>query len=275
MLAKAQDSVEAENDNQDETVEDDDDDEASVEEEGEETVEKTQQEEGEEGGQVTGTDQEEEEEEEEEQIKPSKDAETSILFMTASEKDLPAGGTVKILIGFHNKGELNFIVDNIDASLRYPQDFSYFIQNFTVQYYDTLVEPHTEQSLAYEFTPSETFSARSFGLTILLNYKDSEGNEFRDAVLNETINIYEQEEGVDAETFFLYVLLLAIVAVIGVIVYNYFPSSKAKQQASKPIEMGTQADAGIDQNWLPMNHLKAYNNSTPRRRSPRIKKAKS
>jgi hypothetical protein len=27
-----------------------------------------------------------------------------------------------------------------------------------------------------------------------------EGNEFRDAVLNETINIYEQEEGVDAET---------------------------------------------------------------------------
>jgi hypothetical protein len=52
-----------------------------------------------------------------------------------------------------------------------------------------------------------------------------EGNEFRDAVLNETINIYEQEEGVDAETFFLYVLLLAIVAVIGVIVYNYFPSS--------------------------------------------------
>jgi hypothetical protein len=57
---------------------------------------------------------------------------------------------VKILIGFHNKGELNFIVDNIDASLRYnsttlffssslslisiimnryPQDFSYFIQN--------------------------------------------------------------------------------------------------------------------------------------------------
>jgi hypothetical protein len=30
-----------------------------------------------------------------------------------------------------------------------------------------------KQSLAYEFTPSETFSARSFGLTILLNYKDS------------------------------------------------------------------------------------------------------
>jgi hypothetical protein len=54
MLAKAQDSVEAENDNQDETVEDDDDDEASVEEEGEETVEKTQQEEGEEVDVVVG-----------------------------------------------------------------------------------------------------------------------------------------------------------------------------------------------------------------------------
>lgn len=70
---------------------------------------------------------------------------------------MPAGGTMKILVGFQNNGENNFIVDNVDASLRYnnsvihfiyapfslvishlfhryPQDFSYFIQNVRNKY---------------------------------------------------------------------------------------------------------------------------------------------
>ena len=43
--------------------------------------------------------------------------------------DLPAGEQVKLLVGFTNKGSVDFVVDSMDASFRYPQDYSFFIQN--------------------------------------------------------------------------------------------------------------------------------------------------
>ena len=43
--------------------------------------------------------------------------------------DLPAGHPVKLLVGFSNKGSQDFIVDTMDAAFRYPQDYSFYIQN--------------------------------------------------------------------------------------------------------------------------------------------------
>ena len=43
--------------------------------------------------------------------------------------DLPAGQTVKLLVGFSNKGSQDFIVESMDAAFRYPQDYSFYIQN--------------------------------------------------------------------------------------------------------------------------------------------------
>ena len=93
-----------------------------------------------------------------------------------------------------------------------------------------MVEPARQATFEYAFTPSETFNARPFGLTINLNYKDAvseitrktsrlryvnlclcekescfgfvlqEGNFFQDAVFNETINIVDADEGLDGET---------------------------------------------------------------------------
>jgi translocon-associated protein subunit alpha len=49
--------------------------------------------------------------------------------------DLPAGRLVKLLVSFQNNGSSSFIVDSIDGSFRYPQDFSYFIQNVIIIFY--------------------------------------------------------------------------------------------------------------------------------------------
>ena len=40
-----------------------------------------------------------------------------------------AGRMVKLLMGFSNNGEKDFIVESMEASFRYPQDYSFFIQN--------------------------------------------------------------------------------------------------------------------------------------------------
>jgi translocon-associated protein subunit alpha len=221
----------------------------------------------------------EEEEEEEKPLKPSADADTYLLFTAPNSMDLPAGQAVKLLVGFINNGDKDFIVENMEASFRYPQDYSFHIQNFTVSRYNRLVEPKREATFAYQFTPSETFNARPFGLSINLNYKDNEGNFFQDAVFNETINIVEPDEGLDGETFFLYVFLAAIAVLLLVGAQQLLASFSKKRMSGKPkaiIEVGTQNKGDVDLDWLPEETLNKLKNSpgrspklSPRQRSKR------
>ena len=48
--------------------------------------------------------------------------------------DLPAGQPVKLLVGFSNTGNQDFIVESMDAAFRYPQDYSFYIQNVCIAY---------------------------------------------------------------------------------------------------------------------------------------------
>lgn len=261
MLAYAQGEERAE-DAVEDAVEGEDDGDATVENE-----DNTQQDSATE---VTeGEKQEEEEEDDEKALKPSPDADTFILFTKPTGNDFPAGAMVKFLVGFTNKGEKDFVVDTMDASFRYPQDFSFYIQNFTTVRYEKNVEAGKEATFEYAFTPSETFNARPFGLTINLNYKDNEGNLFQDAVFNETVNIIEPDEGLDGETFFLYIFMAAIVVLLLVgaqqLVATY--GKKRLSKPRKPIEMGTQNKGDVDYDWLPKETLNEINKSP--RRSPK------
>ncbi|XP_002736132.1 translocon-associated protein subunit alpha-like [Saccoglossus kowalevskii] len=215
------------------------------------------------------TDEEVEEEEEEEPLKPSVDAETTILFTLGSEQELPAGKLIRVLVGFSNKGDQDFYVETMDASFRYPQDFSFYIQNFTTFRYDVTVQPEKQATFEYVFTPNEAFAGRPFGLVLNLNYKDAEGTVFQDAVYNETINIFEIDEGLDTETFFLYVFLIAIVVLLAVggqqLLTNF---GKKKRPAKQTIEIGTQNHSDVDYDWIPKETLAGMNKTSPRR-SPR------
>ena len=46
--------------------------------------------------------------------------------------EIPVDKVVQMLIGFANNGKSDFHIDNIQASLRYPQDFTYYIYNVSV-----------------------------------------------------------------------------------------------------------------------------------------------
>lgn len=222
----------------------------------------------------TGSEGEKEEEEEEEKpLKPSPDADTFLLFTkpVGTQADLPAGHLVKLLVGFTNKGDQDFVVETMDAAFRYPQDYSFFIQNFTTVRYSRTIEPKRQATFEYAFTPSETFNARPFGLTINLNYKDAEGNLFQDAVFNETINVVEPDDGLDGETFFLYVFLVAMLVLV-LVGAQQLLASFGKKRLSKPkqvVEMGTQNKGDVDFDWIPKDTLNAMSKSP--RRSPKSK----
>jgi translocon-associated protein subunit alpha len=232
------------------------------------------------GSEAAATGETTEDEEAEKALKPSPDAETNILFIRPSvAADLPAGLPVKLLVGFYNKGSKDFIVDTMDAAFHYPQDYSYYIQNFTTFRYYRTVEPSREATFEYGFTPSETFSSRSFGLTINLNYRDSDGNLFVDAIYNSTISIADPDEGLDGETFFLYIFLAAVVALLAFGAHQLLTSfGKRRLISSKPraqVETGTQNNkSDVDYDWLPKETLDSMNKSPPKSKtSPRQRAA--
>ncbi|XP_037937416.1 translocon-associated protein subunit alpha-like [Teleopsis dalmanni] len=202
---------------------------------------------------------------------------TKPLYVAGQQLDLPGGKPVEFLIGFTNKGPNDFIIETVEASFRYPMDFNYHIQNFSAVTYNREVPPGSEATVSYSFLPSDNFASRPFGLNIALNYRDADGVQFSEAVFNETVLISEVDEGLDGETFFLYVLLAGIVVLLLVIGQQYLVGSSGKRKRSsavkKTIETGTANDSTIDYDWLPQETLRALQKSPPK--SPKSKSVKT
>lgn len=213
-----------------------------------------------------------EEEEELKQVGPSPDAETYILFTEPlGSKDFAAGALVKFLVGFLNKGDKEFVVDALDASFRYPMDYSFYIQNYTPAVYDRIVPPNTEATFDYSFIPGEGFAGRPFGLAINLHYKDSNGSQFQSSVFNETINIVEDESGFNPETGFLYMVFACLVILLLLLGQQFLSKMRRKHGMAKrpaPVEMGTSNASGVDYDWIPKELLQ-QNNKSPKSGSPR------
>lgn len=219
----------------------------------------------------------EEEDSGEKPLKASSDADTTFIFTQPAGLglELPAGKDVHFLVGFANRGSKDFVVEAMEASFRYPLDYTFHIQNFSAIAYNRVVKPKQEISLYYAFYTSETYSSRPFGLVVNLYYKDNDGHQYLDAVFNETVTIVEIEESLDGETFFLYVLLAACAVLILVVAQQFLVSfTKKKITSGHKIETGTQNHQNdVDYDWLPKETINELNKS-PRaeRQSPRRSK---
>jgi len=208
----------------------------------------------------------EQEAEDEPDTTTSPDADTYLLFtkpiqVPGTQMDLAAGHPVEFLIGFANKGQNDFIVETVEASFRYPQDFNYYIQNFSAIGYNREVKPGHEATVYYSFLTSDTFAGRPFGLNIALNYRDVNGIQYTESVFNETVQVIELDEGLDGETFFLYVLLAAIVILMLVLGQQFLVGSVGRRKRApvqkKIVETGTSNPNNIDYDWLPAETLKS------------------
>jgi len=218
--------------------------------------------------------------EESDKISSHKDITTAILFQSGAEPAVVAGKKTKGFVHFSNGGSNNFIITTIEGSFRYPQDYSYVIQNFTSLGANKMIDAGKEGSFSYAFTPGELAGDRSFGLSILVNYKDVDGNLYQDAVYNQTVLVLENMDDVDTETFFMYLMLIGMGSLLFFGVYHMSGSkSKSKRSpaasaaANGGMEVGT--DSGeVDYGWIPEDTLKAMHKTpSPRTTRKRGKKA--
>lgn len=231
-----------------------------------------------EGEEPVATNEYESEPEDDSGSKTSPDADAHLLFTRplytpGVQLDLPAGQPVEFLIGFLNKGLDEFVVESVEASFRYPQDFNYHIQNFTAIAYNREIKSGHEATVAYSFLPSDAFAGRPFGLNIALNYRDANGAQYTESVFNETVQISEVDEGFDGETFFLYVFFAAVVVLLLVLGQQYLIGSVGKRKralaARKVIETGTGNSDDVDYEWLPQETLKILQQSPKSKKSPK------
>lgn len=193
------------------------------------------------------------------------DADTTIIFTTGEE--FYANEIVRFLVGFTNKGSQDFNVQSLEASFRYPQDFQFYIQNFTALPLNTVVQPQAQASFEYSFIPAQPMAGRPFGLVILLNYLDTEGYVFQTAIYNQTVTITEREEGLDGETMFLYVFLVGLVALMLFGMYQLL-ETRTKRRIPVKIEKGTGGMSDVDISWIPQETLNVMNKASPKT-SPR------
>ncbi|KAM8731906.1 translocon-associated protein subunit alpha isoform X2 [Acanthopagrus latus] len=236
----------------DDVTAEDEDDEAEVEDD--ENAELTEEKEDEEEEALVG------------EVKASPNADTTILFVKG--EDFPANNIVKFLLGFTNKGSENFVVESLDASFRYPQDYQFYIQNFTALQLGTVVPSGRQATFEYSFIPAEPMGGRPFGLVINLNYKDSNGIVFQDAVFNQTVTITEREDGLDGETIFMYVFLSGLGLLVVVGLHQLLESRKRRRPAPK-VEMGTSSHNDVDLSWIPQETLNQIMQSRRDKASPK------
>ncbi|XP_054882918.1 translocon-associated protein subunit alpha-like [Poeciliopsis prolifica] len=193
------------------------------------------------------------------------DADTTIIFTTGEE--FPANEIVRFLVGFTNKGGQTFTVQSLEASFRYPQDFQFYIQNFTALPLNTAVQPQAQASFEYSFIPAQPMAGRPFGLVILLNYMDPEGNIFQSAIYNQTVIITEREDGLDGETMFMYVFLGGLMVLLLFGMYQVLENRTRKRLPVK-IEKGTTGVNDVDISWIPQETLNAMK-PLPKTSSPK------
>lgn len=95
-----------------------------------------------------------------------------ILYYLIIFLELPAGCLSEFLVGFSNKGSNVLVLETLEASLRYPTDFNFYIQNFSTMLLEKTVTPGLQATLHYSFIPSDAFVGRRFGLSINLAYRE-------------------------------------------------------------------------------------------------------
>lgn len=188
---------------------------------------------------------------------PSDDADVTFMFtrpIVDKPYEFPIGKEVHFLVGFKNKATNDFRLNHIDASFRYSLDFSYILQNFTSYPYNREVEPNQETTLGYTLYISEQYAARAYGFTVNLLYSDKNGVQYQNTVFNETVSLIEVDEGLDSETFFLYIILAGFVALIGYGSNHLYVKyvNPTRRSSIKPVEPEKAPITNeVDFDWLP------------------------
>jgi len=145
-------------------------------------------------------------------------------------------------------------VSMIFASLNHPQDFKYFIQNYSRFEYHVLLAPGQQATFNYKFRPDALLEPREFAMLFHVVYVDLTTNitHFH-TFFNNTIEIVEPYTVFDVQLLFTYTLIIGILGLIGFALYNKFGTSKKSSRAvveQSARKVNASGEVEIENEWL-------------------------
>jgi len=185
-------------------------------------------------------------------LEPSPNAQTVYIFPFSTDKKFVVADPtpIELLLGFANTGDKAFNVTSIQASLMYPPDHRYYIQNYTRTWYGTIVNPAEQHTFVYRFVPDPGLDARDFDLTAKVFYTDPVGGNFSTVFFNDTLTLVDRADSVNAQAFFTYVFVAGLIGLVTYIAYRQFYGSSKKQRPRPRVEMGTKNVPAAENEWL-------------------------
>nr|CAH8874408.1 unnamed protein product [Trichobilharzia regenti] len=168
------------------------------------------------------------------------------LYSGRREINLPVGKVSSIVasLAYTNpaNSQQHFTLDFIEGALHYPMYYDYHIQNFTKQRLHKTLNPVRR--------PAVELAGRSFDLSVVVYYHDNNNIYYAHKLFNQTINLYEIEEGVDTQLIFLVVLVIALSIAVLIGAWHWFTSKANRRQPTKQTSklVENNADSGVVEN---------------------------
>jgi len=173
-------------------------------------------------------------EEEEYTLKSHKDFKSSVYFPNHPEKRFPVGTRTTLLLGVHNIGKTPFNISYIYANLHSPFDFSYYIQNFTVRQYNTIILPGEQATIDYTFIPDKSLEPLDFWFSAHVIYNDTVEQEmYFTTFFNGTIELIEKPTEYNFRRIFTIFLFIAIAGIVAQFLFQRSSLSKPSKNTSQ------------------------------------------
>ncbi|CAO3659918.1 unnamed protein product [Umbelopsis ramanniana] len=183
----------------------------------------------------------------------------------------------KLNVYFDNQADVTYTVNYISGALVKADDFSTIVRNLSVYKYDLTIPAKQKVAIPYQF--HSEFAPQDLGLTVIIDFSDSNKTPLRGIAYNGTVTVTDPEHSIfDVQLLFLYVVLAAILAGVGYIIQQAFfgsagkKSKKSKKTTEKAAPVSHRDESGnlvLDESWIPEQHLKKA--SSPKQ-SPKTRK---
>ena len=183
-------------------------------------------------------------------------------FPDYPDRAFPGGERVTVLLGVRNTGNDDVNVTYIAGSLNVPNNFAFYVTNFTVSAYgDAIVKPRQEATFEYAFAIDPQFAGHALQLALTTFY-DEAGASYATTFFNATVPVLDPKVAFDRELAMIYLTLagvaaLALAAVMRAVGLGHLlpgaePAKDAKKKAvvKKVVERQPSAVERDPTEWL-------------------------
>ncbi|XP_028767994.1 translocon-associated protein subunit alpha [Neltuma alba] len=188
---------------------------------------------------------------------------TLCVFPKNGAKLVPAGEETDLIVGVKNDGEASLKVIAIKASVHFPYNHHYVVQNLTAQLFNYASVPASAQgTFPYTFAVSQYLQPGAFDLVGTIVYEIDQ-HPYQSTFYNGTIEVVDAGSFLSVESVFLVTLGTALLVLFVLWIYGQVQNASKKTKKGAKVEVGTRTTS-MDE-WLEGTAYAMSNNKSKKK----------